>query len=214
MITDRKKFYFRHPGVKVKFVQWCNKGQTKPAYIVNKPMCVNAYAGLTKHGVTKLHMVAVTSKKVNKHKNKKGEMARNITASEYREVLLSTLLPEGNRSFSQQGASQWVLQQDNDPTRKSAAEAALKQYNGKHKTKVTVLEGWPPNNPDLSPIENLWDIVQRRVDEAGCANFAEFQARLQKEWMQVSKETCRKLMNSIRHRLCQCIERASDRTRY
>ena len=32
------------------------------------------------------------------------------------------------------------------------------------KRKATVLNGWPPNSPDLSPIENLWAIMKERLN--------------------------------------------------
>ena len=34
---------------------------------------------------------------------------------------------------------------------------------------------WPPHSPDLSPIENVWGIVQREVDAMGCKGFNEFE---------------------------------------
>ena len=45
--------------------------------------------------MTKLHIVAGTTGHKTAHLNQKGSMARNITASEYKEVLEQTLLPEG-----------------------------------------------------------------------------------------------------------------------
>jgi hypothetical protein len=118
MFTDRCKFHLRHPGVKVSATQWLYKGQRREAYTVGKPLVVNVYAGITKFGVTKLHFVAGTSKMATIHKNKKGQQARNVTSSEYQEVVSKTFLPEGKRIFDRQGISIWTLQQDNDPTHK------------------------------------------------------------------------------------------------
>ena len=42
------------------------RGSTRQAATVNHPQCVNVYAGITKYGVTKLHVVAGSSK----HKTK------------------------------------------------------------------------------------------------------------------------------------------------
>jgi transposase len=79
---------------------------------------------------------------------------------------------------------------------------------------VSLLAEWPPNSPDLSPIENLWAIVQRRVDAAGCKTFAEFKKTLQKEWDGVSKQLCSKLITGINTRLAECIKREGRRTDY
>ena len=210
LITDRKKFAFRHPGVKVRRVRWAKKGEHAAVYTVNCPQVVNVYAGVTKFGVTKLHIVAGTSKYNSRHKNKKGQPAKNITASEYREVVQKTLLPEGNRICSAEGFSSRVLQQDNDPTH-STTKAAIANYNGKHTTQVSLLPNWPANSPDLSPIENLWAIVEGRVDAAGCKTFEEFKQTLIAQWDQVSKKLCKKLMNSMEGRLQQCIAQQGGR---
>ena len=62
VFTDRKKFLFGYPGTSVSQAKWVQKGQRHEAPTVNHPMTVNVYAGITMYGVTKLHMVAGTSK--------------------------------------------------------------------------------------------------------------------------------------------------------
>ncbi|MFN9944487.1 MAG: transposase, partial [bacterium] len=69
--------------------------------------------------------------------------------------------------------SAWVFQQDTDPTHR-AAPRIVKAYNKAHGTSITVLPDWPPNSPDLNPIENVWAIVQRKVNARGCSTFEEF----------------------------------------
>jgi hypothetical protein len=93
LFTDRKKFHFRYPGSKVKPCRWVRgpaKNCKATAYQPNKPQCLNIYVGITKHGVTKAHFVAGTSKYTPKHNNKKGQQAKNITESEYKVCLLYT----------------------------------------------------------------------------------------------------------------------------
>jgi hypothetical protein len=36
-----------------------------------------------------------------------------------------------------------------------------------------VLRDWPPNSPDLNPIEHVWAYVQARVNVLGCYFFDE-----------------------------------------
>jgi hypothetical protein len=104
MVTDRKKFLFRYPGASVKPCSWVRVGDTRECNQVNKPSCVNMYCGITKYGVTKPHFVTGTTGMASKHKNAKGQASRNITISEYREVMASTLIPEGKQTFLPAGS--------------------------------------------------------------------------------------------------------------
>jgi hypothetical protein len=69
-----------------------------------------------------------------------------MNSSVYRDILDSQMVPYASRVMG----NDFVFQQDNDPKHKSKL---VTQYLAKKK--VTVME-WPPQSPDLSPIENLW----------------------------------------------------------
>jgi hypothetical protein len=213
MFTDRKKFLFSHPGAKVRLVSWVKKGETSQAYTVNHPQVLNVYAGLTKHGMTKCHIVAGSSKHKTVHKNKKGEKAKNITASEYREVLNTTLLPEATRIFSTTGVGSFVLQQDNDPTHRVAA-ATVKKWNAKHGSSIQVLKAWPPNSPDLNPIENVWAYVQAKVNAKGCKTFDEFKKAVLDEMKGVPRSLISKLLKSMPKRLATVLVTGGGKTKY
>lgn len=213
MFTDRKKFMFSHPGAKVRLVSWVVKGSTSQAYTVNHPQVLNIYAGVTKHGMTKCHIVAGTSKHKTEHKNKKGEKAKNITASEYAEVLNTTLLPEATRIFSTTGVGSFVLQQDNDPTHRVAVTTVAK-WNARHASSIKVLENWPPNSPDLNPIENVWAYVQARVNALGCKSFDDFKKAVLDEMMTVPKSLISKLYKSVPKRLAKVVESGGGKTKY
>lgn len=214
--TDRKKFHFRYPGSKVHPSEWqlglassSSGGVNQP----NHPQCVNLYCGMSKYGVTAVHIVAGSSKHKTSHTNKQGKPAKNITTGEGREVLQNTLLPGGKLMFSQQGISTWTLQQDNDPTH-SCAAAEIEQYNQANASSVQLLKPWPPNSPDLNPIENLWAWVQQQVDKKGCSSFEEFKAAVIDTIAAVPKQHLVNLCDSMKKRLQAVVAAEGDLTKY
>ena len=213
MFTDRKKFCFSYPGSRVRPCQWIEKGSTRRAVTASHPLGLNVYAGITVHGVTRIHIVAGTSKQHTKYTNKKGATARNITTGEYEDVVKSTFLPEGVRLFSTHGISSWVLQQDNDPTHK-AANAVVTKYNTRNASSIRILESWPPNSPDLNPIENLWAWVTAKVNALDCQTFEQFSQAVKDQLATVPTPLLMNLFNSMPKRLAKVIELGGDRTKY
>jgi hypothetical protein len=213
VFSDRKKFLFCHPGAKVKPVSWVEKGSKVQAYTVNHPQVVNLYAALTKHGMSKCHIVAGSSKHKTQHKNKKGAGARNITASEYTEVLERTLLPEATRIFTTKGLPNFVLQQDNDPTHRVAAPTIAK-WNKRHASSHRLLMNWPPNSPDLNPIENVWAYVQAKVNALGCKTFDLFKEAVLAQVKAVPKQVINNLFSSMPKRMAQVVKLGGGKTKY
>ena len=165
MFTDRKRFEFKYPGAKVSRSKWVVRGEQWQVHQVNHPQSVNLYAGISIHGMTAAHIVTGTSKHKSDYLNQKLEPAKNITKAEYKDVLLKTLLPEGKKLFSANGQSTWIFQQDNDPTHRGAPKL-VEQWMQEHGCSLRTLE-WPPNSPDISPIENIWAIVDSKVHARG-----------------------------------------------
>lgn len=214
MFTDRCKFSFNHPGEKVVTGKWYYAGQDNEVYTVNHPHVFNVYGGITIHGATCLIAVTGTTglKASTKYTTKNGSPSRNITIQEYYNVLMQRLLPAGHKLFK---GEDWVLQQDNDPTHKEASKRAVQDWNkalhdrGMKRGRVSILENWPPNSPDLSIIENCWSIVQTKVASKGCADFAAFKAQVQKVFSKINPEP---LFKSIPKRIKQCLKAKGGRT--
>ena len=213
VFSDRKKFMFWYPGSMVKQVAWVRKGTKPVAKVSSHPMALNVYAALTPKGLTAVHVVAGTSKHSSPFTTMRGKPARNITAGEYQQVLTKTLLPEGSRLMGGALGSAWVFQQDNDPTHRAAPQI-VQAYNKAHGTSITVLPNWPPNSPDLNPIENVWSYVQRKVNARACSTFEEFKQAVIEELAGVPQKHISKLYTSMPKRLEEVISRQGDRTRY
>jgi hypothetical protein len=82
-------------------------------------------------------------------------------------VVTKTLLPENGDIFGSCGTASWVLQQDYDPTHK-AANANVAAWNAslaaEHSSNVAILGSWPPNSPELNPVDNVWAYVECKVN--------------------------------------------------
>jgi DDE superfamily endonuclease len=65
-----------------------------------------------------------------------------------------------------------------------------------------VLE-WPPQSPDLNPIEHLWAIIKRRLNqyERPPSGMIELWERIEAEWNKIDSETCLKLIESMPRRI-------------
>ena len=59
------------------------------------------------------------------------------------------------------------------------------------------LEFWPANSPDLSPIEELWSIVEEKLNKYSFKNTSEMAQKLQYIWNRIPKTICKNLVRSF-----------------
>jgi len=212
---DSLAYQYLNVGVSVKSCEWVRVGSQRTAPQVNHASCYNVYAGITRYGVTSMCTVAGTTKHTSSYKNMKGQCSGNITSHEYYDVLTKHLLPEGRRIFTAAGISRWLLQQDNDPSHKASSTKALQDWKEKVPGHVVeLLPDWPPNSPDLSPIENVWGYVQREVNKAGCKTFQEFKAKVEQTFKNLSQRHLTRLFASMKDRIVECKALGGAKTKY
>ena len=72
---------------------------------------------------------------------------------------------------------------------------------------VQWLSGWPARSPDLSPIENMWSILQSRVDKHGPSYADELWAFVKQEWDAIPMEVVNNLVESFPGRCKRCVEK-------
>ncbi len=53
---------------------------------------------------------------------------------------------------------------------------------------------WPPNSPDLSPIENAWSKVTAELNKKHYKSFDTFIVGLRREWREMSTDYLRSLI--------------------
>jgi hypothetical protein len=132
-----------------------------------------------------------------------------MTAKRYLETVKKHFLPFYRRMKRKYGP-EVVMQEDNAPWHKAKIVTA---YLNKQKVKRL---RWPPQSPDLSPIENLWkqikDILSKMRHKI--KNIEQMETVLNEVWPTIKGETLLKLNASMYKRLAQCIKNKGGATKY
>ncbi len=101
-----------------------------------------------------------------------------------------------------------VFQHDNDPKHTSKMTTALLK-----KLRVKVVD-WPSMSPDLNPIEHLWVILKRKVEERKVSNIHQLRDVVMEEWKRTLVATCESLVNSMPKRVKAVLENNGGHTKY
>lgn len=72
----------------------------------------------------------------------------------------------------------------------------------------------PPQSPDMNPIENLWDELDRRVRKRTIKNKQDLKNALLEEWDLISHDYTKVLVNSMKNRLNAVLQSQGGPTKY
>lgn len=112
----------------------------------------------------------------------------------YRDILRDVMLPYVEEKMP----LRFKFQQDNDP--KHSSKVLKQVFNDEQ---IPVLK-WPSQSPDLNPIENLWEIVDRKLRTRTYSNKDDLLAGLQEQWVNLDMNIIDKLIESMPRR-CQAV---------
>jgi len=75
---------------------------------------------------------------------------------------------------------------------------------------------WPEQLPDLNPIENVWDILKRKLAayETMPTGVHELWERVQDEWNKITKDDCMRLIESMPERVKAVLKAKGSYTKY
>ncbi len=73
---------------------------------------------------------------------------------------------------------------------------------------------WPSMSPDLNPIEHLWGILKRKVEERKVSNIHHLCYVAMEEWKRTPVATSDALVNSMPKRVKVVLENNGGHTKY
>lgn len=134
----------------------------------------------------------------------KVEPGVKINSASYCEFLNKYLLPW----LEDQPLSLWrtmIFQQDNAPAHRSEYTSNWLKNAGFKDERVMA---WPPNSPDLNPIENLWAIIKRRVYCNGrqFTNLKDLWTAIQEVSVSITPSEISNLTSSVDQRLVKILK--------
>jgi len=193
--------YFTVGAVQRRRKVWVVKGQPVIDGRPNRSQQLHVYGGISAHGKTSLIRVTGTTGHTQRYYNSRGQLS-GVGAEEFQEVLRDKLVPESSQLFAAAGVSRWWVLMDNAP-----AHAAKSTKQCIKDNDIPVVNGWPPNSPDLNPIENAWAWCKRRVYAQQHNSLEELWEAVQRHWAALPDHMCRALMTSLTTRKALCLER-------
>ena len=101
-----------------------------------------------------------------------------------------------------------LFQQDNAPCHTSLSSVRFFAEN-----KIEVMY-WPPNSPDLNPIENIWNILKRRIGNVIIKNKNELINIVKNEAEKISTEIVNNLIKSMDNRIEELFNKSFDSIDY
>lgn len=119
----------------------------------------------------------------------------------YHSILSRHAIPSGLRVIGKK----FEFQQDNDP--KHASKLCQNYLQSKEKQKILKIMTWPPQSPDLSPIELAWDELDREVRRKRPTSENELFECLKASWENIPGSYFKKLLERM-PRLCAAVIKA------
>jgi hypothetical protein len=123
----------------------------------------------------------------------------------YREILIRYLNPSITKLYPD---GDYTFQQDNDP--KHTANSVKAYFTIKGREPLP----WPVQSPDWNPIENLWSILNPRIQERKCKSPEELFQVIKTAWESMPVETLSNLVDSMPRRVHAVVYSKGYPTKY
>ena len=208
LFTDESPFkVFYIPNPKNDTVWGSQESNVPPAAQMKFSPSVMVWGGMTAHGLTSLHFIQNGTRlnsdyyivnildKLVKPAFQRIVTGGNVTRGKlFNDNDLGIFQQDGARCHTSAKTTRWL--EDNIPS-------------------YIKPKDWPPNSPDLSPIENLWSILSLSVyRDPEPTNVVQLKRRLQQAWRSVKVEILQTLIKSMPDRILAVIKQKGNTIKY
>ena len=118
-----------------------------------------------------------------------------LDAPAYQDILKNSLLPAAKEWFGDEKEG-WELQQD-----KATCHTAKSTKAWLERHEVAVVEEWPTKGDDINPIENLWAILDERLESKKFKTENGMKKAIRQVWDEVDLSLLHNLIDSLPDRL-------------
>uniref|UniRef100_A0A3Q3JTD4 Transposase Tc1-like domain-containing protein n=1 Tax=Monopterus albus TaxID=43700 RepID=A0A3Q3JTD4_MONAL len=125
----------------------------------------------------------------------------NIVADQVH-PFMAKVFPDGSGFFQQDDAPCYTAK-------------SVQEWFEEHDSEFKVLT-WPPNSPDLNPVEHLWDVLEKQIQdmEASPHSLQDLKDLLMTSWCQIPEDTFRGLVESMPQRVRAVLAEQGGPTQY
>ncbi len=125
-----------------------------------------------------------------------GPIEHHLNTTTYQSIVADHVHPFMTTVYS---SSDGCFQQDNAPCHKAQI---ISNWFLEHDNEFTLLK-WPPQSPDLNPIEHLWDVVEREICimDVQPTNLEQLHDAIMSIWTKISEECFQHLVESMPRRM-------------
>lgn len=134
---------------------------------------------------------------------------RQDSASYQTKILTPNMDFLKNRGGGGRGRAPIVFQQDG-----ASCHTSLSTQSFLAQKQINLLPNWPPNSPDLNPVEHCWSWIARRLVGQSFSTEEELEAAVRREWAQKPPNLLTNLYASMLFRLEAVIAARGGHTRY
>ena len=193
VITDETQFSLE-PSINTRNdIVWERKGFQNKYEQLSYPQNLRVWAGITAFGKTDLFFYSGT-----------------LNSRKYINILSQAKGPL-QQLFRKNGTRAWWFQQDGASCHRSKTSIEWISKNFPHYISP---QDWPPNSPDLSPIENLWGYIKDQLKNYDIKNLKSLKRKIRDIWNGITVEELKKLIKSIPDRLEAVIKNEGGHSGY